>query len=112
LVLDTNGLLAAFLARGACHDLLEHCQRHHQIVLSAFILGEFRAKLTGKFRVADPAIKAAVALLRGAAEVVEPQPLPQPICRDADDDWILATALNGSCDVVVTGDKDLLAIGT
>lgn len=111
LVLDTNVLLAAFLTRGSCHELLEHCQRHHQIVLSAFILGEFQGKLTGKFRVAAAAIVAAVELLRDAAEMVDPVPMTPPICRDSDDDWILATALAGHCVAVVTGDKDLLAIG-
>ena len=54
LVLDTNVLLAAFLSRGACHDLLEHVQQQHQIVLSAFIPEEFSAKLSGKFRVPEP----------------------------------------------------------
>lgn len=35
---------------------------------------------------------------------------PQPICRDPDDDWILATPAAGEVDVIVTGDKDLLIL--
>jgi putative PIN family toxin of toxin-antitoxin system len=110
LVLDTNVLLAAFLSRGACHDLLEHVQQHHQIVLSAFILEEFRSKLAGKFRVPEPVTEAAIALLTTAAELVEPLSLASPVCRDPDDDWILATALTGCCRCLITGDKDLLAL--
>jgi predicted nucleic acid-binding protein len=44
------------------------------------------------------------------AEVLEPQPFAIPVCRDADDDWILATALAGKADALVTGDKDLLVL--
>ena len=44
------------------------------------------------------------------AEVLEPQPLVIPVCRDADDDWILATALAGKADALVTGNKDLLVL--
>jgi putative PIN family toxin of toxin-antitoxin system len=110
--LDTNVLLAAFLSRGACHDLFEHAQQHHhQIVLSAFILEEFSFKLAGKFRVPGPVIDAATQLLTATAERVVPMPLAAPVCRDQDDDWILATALAGACRCLVTGDKDLLAIG-
>lgn len=111
LVLDTNVLLAAFLSRGACHDLLEHAQQHHQIVLSAFVLEEFRSKLASKFRIPEPVIEAALSLLMVAAEIVEPMPLASAVCRDVDDDWILATALAGSCSCLITGDKDLLALG-
>ena len=38
IVLDTNVLIAAFIARGVCSDLLEHCARQHTLVTSEFIL--------------------------------------------------------------------------
>jgi predicted nucleic acid-binding protein len=41
-------------------------------------------------------------------EVVEPAALAGPVCRDPDDDWILATAVTGGCVCIVTGDRDLL----
>ena len=50
IALDTNVLIAAFIARGVCNDLLEHCVRRHELVTSEFILNEFREKLTGKFK--------------------------------------------------------------
>jgi predicted nucleic acid-binding protein len=37
----------------------------------------------------------------------EPHPLP---IRDADDRWVLASAVAGKADVLVTGDSDLLEI--
>lgn len=111
LTLDTNVLIAAFVSRGACHDLLEHCERVHEIVLSDFILDEFHAKLLGKLRVPPPKAAEAVALVRSHAEVVHPRALPQPVCRDPDD-WVLATAVEGGCACLVTGDKDLLSLAT
>ncbi len=34
------------------------------------------------------------------------------VCRDPDDNYLLALALDGKADFLVTGDKDLLDIGT
>ncbi len=34
------------------------------------------------------------------------------MCRDADDDAILATAVAARADLLVTGDKDLLVLGS
>ena len=41
---------------------------------------------------------------------MEPAALDVPICRDRDDDVVLATALAGACDAIVTGDQDLLVL--
>jgi putative PIN family toxin of toxin-antitoxin system len=47
-------------------------------------------------------------LYRRHATWVEPQGLAAPASRDLDDDWVLATALAGQTDAIVTGDNDLL----
>lgn len=111
LTLDTNILIAAFLARGACHELLEHCERHHEIISSDFILNEFEAKLLGKFKVPPGKVADAVQLVRSCSVTVDPAGLREPVCRDSDDDWVLATAVEGRCVCIVTGDKDLLTFG-
>jgi putative PIN family toxin of toxin-antitoxin system len=110
LVFDTNVLIAAFVSRGVCSELLEHCRRSHQVVSSEFILREFEDKLLGKFKVPNFKAAAATALIRSSAEVVAPARLSVPICRDPDDDWVLATARTGNCSCIVTGDKDLLVL--
>ncbi len=118
-VLDTNVLLAAFISRGVCHDLLEHCVRQHEVVLSDFLLAQLRRKLQtklgrkllGKFRVPAERVGRADSLLRSEATIVQIAPLPAPVCRDPDDDWVLSTAVAGGCRCVVTGDKDLLTLG-
>src|SRR5438876_2119229 len=103
-VLDTNVLIAAFVARGVCADLLEHCVLNHTVVLSAFILAEFQEHLVGKFKQSEQEALDATELLRSRMEIVVPQPLERPVCRDPDDDTILATAEAGAVDCIVTGD--------
>jgi uncharacterized protein len=110
LVLDTNVLIAAFVARGVCHELFEYCEREHTVVTSEFILDEFEQKLREKFKVPPAAARAARMLNEAYMEVVTPEPLPEPVCRDPDDDWVLATARSGACECIVTEDKDLLAV--
>ena len=41
---------------------------------------------------------------------MEPAPLPAPVSRDPDDDAVLATALAGRAEIIVTGDDDLLVL--
>ena len=108
LVLDTNVLIAAFISHGACNELLEHCVLNHEVVLSAFILDELNEKLTGKFKFTAREAEGVVRLMQSRCEVVPAPPLSSPISRDPDDDNIIATAVAGRCDCIITGDKDLL----
>jgi uncharacterized protein len=48
--------------------------------------------------------------VRRLAQVVDPPTLPQPVCRDPDDDAILALALAAQADLIVSGDGDLLSL--
>jgi putative PIN family toxin of toxin-antitoxin system len=108
LVLDTNVLISAFISRGHCHDLLERAVRVHQLFTSDFILEEFQSKLLSKFRINAELVSAAVDLQRSRMSVVPIKRLEGPVSRDADDDWVLATAVAAGADCLVTGDADLL----
>lgn len=110
IVLDTNVLISSFIGRGTSHKVLEHCVRHHDLVTSQFILDELREKLTDKFKYSSTTADEAIELLRSRMEIVEPTALSSPVCRDADDDSVLATAVTGRCELIITGDKDLLVL--
>lgn len=108
LVLDTNVLIAAFITHGTCNEILEYCALNHEVVISPFILRELQDKLTQKFGYTDPEVKSVAQLLEFRFSRVDPLPLAAPVCRDPDDDPIIATAMAGDCTCIVTGDKDLL----
>jgi putative PIN family toxin of toxin-antitoxin system len=110
LLLDTNVLVAALIARGTCSDLLEHCVRQHVVISSQPLLNELRDVLERKFRQRPLHARAAVKLFAETFTLVVPEALDQPICRDADDDVVLATAVRGDCVAIITGDQDLLVL--
>ena len=65
IVLDTNVLIAALIARGFSHQLLEHCALRHTLFTSDFILEETQEKLIGKFGYSSELAAAAVSVLFG-----------------------------------------------
>ena len=110
IVLDTNVLIAALIASGICHDLVEHCYLNHNLITSQFILDEVDEKLTIKFKYSRETAADAVDLFASFMEIVEPSALENQVSRDADDDQILGTAVAGNADCIITGDKDLLVL--
>jgi len=108
----TKVLIAAFITHGTCSDLLEHCIRQHEIVTSKFILNELEGHLCRKFKFPDSDVRETMDMLYAVAKVIEPIPLKESVCRDQDDDMVLATALTGKSDCIVTGDKDLTDLKT
>ena len=110
LLLDTNVLVAALVARGVCADLLEHCVRNHLIISSSELLNEVRDVLRRKFHQRDADVRATVRLFAEAFTLVTLATLDSPACRDPDDDVVLATAVAGECVAIVSGDQDLTVL--
>ncbi len=110
LLLDTNVLIAALVARGTCTDLLEHCVREHVIISSQPLLDELRDVLDRTFRQRASDVREALQLFADTFSFVTPDDLDPPTCRDRDDDIVLATARAGECAAIVTGDQDLLIL--
>lgn len=73
-------------------------------------LKELGEQLVSKGKFTRAEAKEVVDAVRKDAEQVSPAHLAKRVCRDPDDDWILATAVAGSADLIVTGDKDLLVL--
>lgn len=48
--------------------------------------------------------------LQRLAEVIKPPALDTPVCRDPDDDEVLALGVAAKADLIVSGDDDLLAL--
>ena len=111
-LLDTNVLFSAFTAEGLCHVVYERCLEEHHVLTSESILTDLHDTLRAKAELAADHARAIVAAARLDAETVEFNPLPTPVCRDPDDDAVLACALAARADVLVTGDQDLLVLKT
>ena len=108
--LDTNVLVAAFATRGLCADVLRIVLAEHDLITGDVVLGELRDVLAQRLKLPPGTVADIMALLRAQEVVPKPaNPSSLPI-RDPDDRWILASAVAGGADVLVTGDQDLLAI--
>lgn len=117
-VIDTNVLLSALLWSGTPHALMEHARNGTVTLISSpALLAELaRVIARPKFDVilqrTNTSRSQTLAVVRQLAEVIDPPPLAQPVCRDPDDDAVLALALAAQADLVISGDDDLLCLGS
>lgn len=110
IVIDSSVLVAAIARPGVCTELVEEVARDHSLILSEFILAEVERKLREKFGVpASEAAELASGIGR-QAELVAPSSVPETACRDPKDLPVLGTAVAGRAGLLVTVDKDLLAL--
>ena len=108
--LDTNVLVSALTARGLCADLFRHLLAEHEVLVGEVNLVEFRRVLRDRFDAAPEQIESAEALLRDQTVITKPRAASPVRVRDQEDEWVLASALAGGAAMLVTGDKDLLAV--
>jgi putative PIN family toxin of toxin-antitoxin system len=94
--------------------LLEHAKSGEvSLASSPALIAEF-AGVLGSAKFADVLRRAGVSAefvlseLQAALEIVYPAPLQERVCRDPDDDDVLACALAAKADMIVSGDRDLL----
>jgi uncharacterized protein len=109
LVLDTNVIVSALHFGGRPRRLLEAVLRgRHQLVGGSAILVELEAVLVETCRWERGRAAAARSEVEAVSDIVTPVEIPH-VCRDPDDE-ILAIAIAGKADALVTGDRDLLAL--
>ena len=108
--LDTNVLVAAVATRGLCADVLRTVLAEHELVIGEVIIAELRRVLTTKFKVPAERVEAIETIFAPFPLLPKPSAPSDVPVRDPSDRWILATALAGEAEVLVTGDEDLLAV--
>ena len=108
--LDTNVLVSAFTTRGICADVLAVVLAEHQLVLGEKVLAELKRVLRKKMGMPAEEVTEAEAFLRQEAAVVSKGSELLAEVRDPDDAEVLAQAIEGLADVLVTGDRDLLDV--
>jgi putative PIN family toxin of toxin-antitoxin system len=108
--LDTNVLVSAFATRGVCADVLRVVLAEHTLVTGEVVLEELGRVLRKRIGLPRQAVKEIDEFLR--EHEVAPKPAARATLpkRDPDDQWGVASAIQGRADVLVTGDRDLLDI--
>jgi len=115
-VFDTNVIVSAYLSRSPTSPTQELIDRwlaeEFTLLVCDAIVDEFIAKLTER-GVARADIEAFVALLDAMAEWVDvpAQAIVRRIPADADDDVVVACALAGKADFLVTYDPHFAPLG-
>lgn len=119
IVLDTNVALSALLWRGTPYALLSTIkQRQHvQLFVSPMLLEELgevlnRPAFARRLALIGQAAHEVLADYYDAVEVVTPLSAPPVVIADADDDHVVAAAVAAGADLLISGDRHLLALGT
>lgn len=108
--LDSNVLVAAFVARGLCADLLRLVLSEYELVLPELVAQEVRRTLSEKLKAGPEALSAVEAVFERCG-IVPRGDAPCPIAvRDPDDERVLADAISAGAEILVSGDQDLLMV--
>lgn len=110
--LDTDVLVSAFATRGLAADVLRLVISEHTLVTGDVVLRELARVLTKRLRLPRPRVEGILGFLREHEVVPRPKAPSEVAIRDDDDRWVLASAVAGASDVLVTGDRDLLDVAT
>jgi uncharacterized protein len=117
LVLDTNTALSGLIWQGVPGKFIDAALAGKVVLISSVpLLAELQGVLQRpKFQQALQRRGVKVSdLFDGYAALVEcvvSIELAEPVCRDPDDDLVLAVAISGDADLIVSGDDDLLTLG-
>lgn len=119
IVLDTNVVLSALLWRGTPYRLLDAIRSRGAASLftSPVLLDELadvltRPSATKRLAIIGRTAREVLADYVEAVEVVEPEHVPRVVPDDADDDQVIAAAIAAGADWIVSGDADLLSMGS
>ena len=109
---DTNVLISAFAARGLCADLMRVVLAEHELMTGEVNLNELRRVLRERFKAPVAQVDRVEAILRDHTIIEKPAALLSLRVRDPDDAWVLASAVAGDAQLLVTGDQDLLVLAS
>jgi putative PIN family toxin of toxin-antitoxin system len=109
IILDSNVWLAILTTDGFCRQMWKKVRRDCAVIASQDILDEIEEKLRQKFEFSPRHARLMVLFVERQTHAVNVTTTIQ-VCRDPDDNRILAAAHDGDCSHLVTGDNDLLTL--
>lgn len=114
IVVDPNLIVSLLIGKRVSEVLGVFKDERFGVILHDELIAEFEdvARRT-KFRKYFPedAVDAFVSRLRAEGKLVKIELLVEKVCRDPDDDYLLALCKAGKAQVLLTGDDDLLVLG-
>lgn len=111
-VLDTNVVMSAIFFGGVPLKIVRAAfARRIELVATNVILSEYR-EVAQRLHEQFPSVncRRPLAILESKLMMVSPAALNGNVCRDPDDDAILACALSAKAKVICSGDGDLIAL--
>lgn len=118
-VLDTNMVMSALLWRGKPYLLLEaiRLRSDMQLYSSAALLEELadvltRPSATKRLALIGKTMHEVLTDYVEAIALVEPAEMPRVVPSDADNDHVIAAAVAAGATLIVSGDSDLLSMGS
>ena len=111
-VLDTNVVMSAFFFGVTPLKIVRSAfSRKIELVASKAVLSEYR-EVAERLHEQFPSVnyRRPLSILESKLTIVRPAALGEAVCRDPDDDDIIACALGGKAKVICSGDGDLLAL--
>ncbi len=111
ILVDTNIVVSGLIAKGACFEILEDLVYSHTPIITPYILTECQEVLLHKFHLSSATVKELLSVLnkhfikgKSSSDLIQ-------VCRDPEEDQILADALINQVEVILSGDKDMLSKG-
>jgi putative PIN family toxin of toxin-antitoxin system len=117
-VLDTNVVVSALVWGGTPYLLIEAAAAGDiELYTSPMLLSELREvlgreHLASRLATQRSSVDTAFALYAELAISVSPLATPRVVPDDVDDDHVIAAALAANADLVVSGDRHLLSVGS
>lgn len=111
-VLDTNVYISIFTnPKGELGTIWEHgLKGTYTILISPYIVAELAGVLREKFKWPEEEVKARAKRFARMAEIIQPKTVPNVIKEDPDDNHILACAVAGKANLIVSHDLDVLRL--
>ena len=117
LVLDTNVVVSALIWGGTPYKLIGAAAAGDiELVTSPALLAELRdvlgrQHLASRLAARRSSVEQAIGFYGELAVSVSPLSTPRVVPNDVDDDHVIAAAVAGSAEIVVSGDRHLLSMG-
>jgi len=110
-VLDTNILISAIGFGGKPREVLILCLENKvKAITSRILIAELQEVISKKFPELNHKLNQIQKRIDKKFEKVQPRNIVN-ILKDEDDNRVLEAALEGKCEYIITGDKELLDLG-